>query len=645
MPFEDGIKTVSGSVANFTDGAAKVGCESVVATITASLSGTNTAKVTHIPSNNMLCLPTADVTINSMRFYTVNGVMYLNGTQTSAISSLAEEFKAFDFWLPKGTYYFQRGAIAIPTYIRTYDDGAEFQVNNGTFTITEPKHLYVSFYMANKSYTNAKADLCIKIGSTSFQATDYEDTAPKREYTANLGRTVNYATVDVVKGTGKDYSKTVQLDSFTWDYVTDEYTYGYFVRSGNVTDMTTNKNFQATGYVNNGNPRNLLADGEIGVYNNGNAIRRPVIRDDSCTSLQQFLAKIDDYKFVYECTGTPTDFTFTGQTIESEFGGNTMWNDGGGDTSVSYHDNTHGFCTVNVNRLQSKNLFDKNHANVVTGYINTTSFTTGNSNAKTIYIPIKANTTYTVSKTAGQRFWLATSPVVPTNNALYTDRQVNNTASSISLTSGANDRYLWAWVYLGGTDTGTLEDMLASVQIEFGSSASTFEAYSGESKTAYLHKVIFGGEVDVIQGKVDEYYPLYEIKSFNGMFGAVNNGYCFYIQVDDTEHTLTEVDANCMIANQLFTYGTVSRSSAPVWQYGGNDGTTKTHAFILPSEYDTLEKANNFLKSLETPLRVTLKRTTPNTFTFLPISMETDEGDNTLFATEGASALIYRKES
>lgn len=651
MPFEDGIKTVSGSVANFTDGAAKVGCESVVATITASLSGTNTAKVTHIPSNNMLCLPTADVTINSMRFYTVNGVMYLNGTQTAAISSLAEEFKAFDFWLPKGTYYFQRGAIALPTYIRTYDDGAEFQVNNGTFTITEPKHLYVSFYMANKSYTNAKADLCIKIGSTSFPASDYEDTAPKREYTASLGRTIYGAEVDVVKGYGKETWKNAYFNGSneeSWSLAsTGTYRYA-FLSNGYIETNTMYTDILCDSITVNNTSENTNTD-IITCRGTSYSSKRfyvfvPIQNSLGISDLTTFKTWLSNnpVTIVYQPTA-PTDFTFTGQTIESEYGENSMWSDGGGDTFVSYHDNTHGFCTVNVNRLQSKNLFDKNHANVVTGYINTTSFTTGNSNAKTIYIPIKANTTYTVSKTAGQRFWLATSPVVPTNNALYTDRQVNNTATSISITSGANDRYLWAWIYLGGTDTGTLEDMLASVQIEFGSSASTFEAYSGESKTAYLHKVIFGGEVDVISGTCENYYS--DSVTFDGSqdetwqkHGSIASW--FYI-----DHYLTGAYANNNENDFIMSswgsqrkYLNVADIQNGEYAYGVNE------RFVIKNTSFT-EVADFKAWLAQNPVTIAYKLATPSIFSFPPISMETDEGENTLFATEGASAIIYRKES
>lgn len=156
---------------------------------------------------------------------------------------------------------------------------------------------------------------------------------------------------------------------------------------------------------------------------------------------------------------------------------------------------------------QKKNLFDKVNGNVVTGYIATSSFNDGNTRAKTIYIEIKGGMTYTVSKTAGQRFQIATSEFAPTNGATYTSRQTGNTSSSLTITASATDKYLWAWIYLAETDTGTLEDMLASVQIEVGSTSTTYEAYS--TPTTYPvswseHGTIYGGYVDAVTGEGKE---------------------------------------------------------------------------------------------------------------------------------------------
>lgn len=127
--------------------------------------------------------------------------------------------------------------------------------------------------------------------------------------------------------------------------------------------------------------------------------------------------------------------------------------------------------------VNPRNLFDKNNPNEVDGYIDISAFKTSNTNAKTVYIPIVGGATYTVSKTAGVRFQVATSETIPSNNAPLTNRQANNTASSITITASANDKYLWAWVFLDGTDSGTLSDMLDSVQIEEGGTTTTYQPY------------------------------------------------------------------------------------------------------------------------------------------------------------------------
>lgn len=165
-----------------------------------------------------------------------------------------------------------------------------------------------------------------------------------------------------------------------------------------------------------------------------------------------------------------------------------------------------GSTECNISK-QGKNLFDKNNANIVTGYIGTSAFSEGNANAKTIYIPITPGVTYTVSKTAGQRFQIATSNVIPTNGATYTSRQSQSgSTTSLTITAGSNDTYLWAWIFLAGTDTGTLEDMVNSVQIEVGSTATAYEPYSApEVKTISWESeagTVYGGTLNVTTGEL-----------------------------------------------------------------------------------------------------------------------------------------------
>ena len=124
-----------------------------------------------------------------------------------------------------------------------------------------------------------------------------------------------------------------------------------------------------------------------------------------------------------------------------------------------------------------KNLFDKDNANVVNGYIHTNGTFSTADNQRTIYIPIKPNTTYTVSKMLTTRFSVATAPDVPTNGQAYTGRKSDASKTNLTITSGANDAYIWVWL-LATTETVTLEEVLATLQIEEGSTATAYSPYS-----------------------------------------------------------------------------------------------------------------------------------------------------------------------
>lgn len=127
---------------------------------------------------------------------------------------------------------------------------------------------------------------------------------------------------------------------------------------------------------------------------------------------------------------------------------------------------------LNGIREHTKNLFDP--SNVLNAY-----FTTGNIKAndatRMVWIPCDPSTTYTVSKTAGTRFAVAYTTSIPDIGVTSQSVETNYNGSSITYTTGVDAQYLVAWVYNGGSDSGTAEAMLASVQIELSSSATSYE--------------------------------------------------------------------------------------------------------------------------------------------------------------------------
>ena len=141
--------------------------------------------------------------------------------------------------------------------------------------------------------------------------------------------------------------------------------------------------------------------------------------------------------------------------------------------------------------IVGKNLFDKNNANILNNtYLalsnNKIASTTG---TKTLYIPIISGQTYTVSKIVTSRFAIATTSVIPAIDVTLIDQTQNNSASSLKITASSNAKYLCVF-YLHSSDTIPEQDILNSIQIEKGSTATTYEPYQSQSYELDLGKNI-----------------------------------------------------------------------------------------------------------------------------------------------------------
>lgn len=133
--------------------------------------------------------------------------------------------------------------------------------------------------------------------------------------------------------------------------------------------------------------------------------------------------------------------------------------------------------TYEVN-LEGKNLFDKDNANILNALINgTTKVITAFNSCRTFYINCKSNTTYTISKLASTRFIIGTTTNVPITSMTCNSIIQNNEASSITITTETNDNYLCVFYYNSSSDTLTEQQILDSIQIEKGSTATSYVPY------------------------------------------------------------------------------------------------------------------------------------------------------------------------
>ena len=120
-------------------------------------------------------------------------------------------------------------------------------------------------------------------------------------------------------------------------------------------------------------------------------------------------------------------------------------------------------------------LFDKDNVNKLNGVPDVSSITS-NTVAKSFYVQVKPNTTYTVSrKIIGSRFVVGTTANIPKIGETIIDRKVNNEGSSITLTTSKNVNYLVVYyLYNSGENE---EEILDNIKLEKGSTATPGSAY------------------------------------------------------------------------------------------------------------------------------------------------------------------------
>lgn len=129
-----------------------------------------------------------------------------------------------------------------------------------------------------------------------------------------------------------------------------------------------------------------------------------------------------------------------------------------------------------------KNLFDKDNANIIVGYIDNNHPTIiSNANNRTIWIPCQPNTTYTIQKTPNSSYereigCSATEPAIGVSTTLL--GVIVRGTDSATVTTSSDAKYLVIRLWSSAQDTSvTLDQMLASVQIEKGSTATSYAPY------------------------------------------------------------------------------------------------------------------------------------------------------------------------
>lgn len=119
------------------------------------------------------------------------------------------------------------------------------------------------------------------------------------------------------------------------------------------------------------------------------------------------------------------------------------------------------------------NLFDKNNANYLDGYIDTNSIVS-NLNYKTYYMPCLPNTTYTISRVGTSTIYVAEKSLLPTLGGSITNK-VQGTSNSVTITTTSTATYLVFQVYRNNYDN--LETVLNTLKLQKGTVATSYSEY------------------------------------------------------------------------------------------------------------------------------------------------------------------------
>lgn len=217
-----------------------------------------------------------------------------------------------------------------------------------------------------------------------------------------------------------------------------------------------------------------------------------------------------------------------------------------------------------------KNLFDKDNANLIDGQI-TSNKTLDTSTGKTLWIPCKPNTTYTLSKITSNRSRAGSSKELLTTSNTLTNyvaesTPIDNDRYKATITTGPQDKYLY-FTYRNTSDT----EILDSIQIEVGSQATSYSEYFTPIE---LNKI--GDYQDRIYKQNNKWYIEKKIGKIvldgsESILTNKNMTYVYQFIVENYANQTNIYDNNALVMSNYFKYKkgdpTNSTNEDYIWQF------------------------------------------------------------------------------
>ena len=318
-----------------------------------------------------------------------------------------------------------------------------------------------------------------------------------------------------------------------------------------------------------------------------------------------------------------------------------------------------------------RNLFDLSSATVLNAYISSNERLRASQTKKTVCIECLPGTTYTVSCPDAGTVTAGTMASLPEiEESIFTDTLSGTGAAGVTVTSGQNDSYLLACIFDAAADTATFEEVLASLQIEVGSAATSYSPYSNVCPITGTDGVtltvsdgasdprenefsvtfpagageVYGGSLDLTEGKLkSEWRKLVLDGTTAGASvtnASISNGTVWgRLSITDRAgmNTSSASPGSSLLCDKLNPMPSVRPGNV----YITSSGTILV--VVLPDQtLDTVAKINAWL--VENNVTVVYRLSTPGIFSVTPSEVTTFRGDNVVSADVGTIDMTYRKD-
>lgn len=464
--------------------------------------------------------------------------------------------------------------------------------------------------------------------------------------------------IDVLNGTGTD-EYTFDLWDGTQNYnVSDnlENVFRFYLAHSKPLPDVTEVQCICEGYT---FPRAAWASDTVSFYSDNNNFTLKLPKTE-VTTIEQAKAWLTLHNVTFLYATTPESFTFTPIPVNSWLGYNTMWSDW--DLDVTYYKK--GYNTKTVDIMQT----EKNIVNFTSALLNSSggfSFS-ANSDGSISYSGTASSTWAYITDLIPVSFKKGTVLTFSRGSSfeyrhnirftLFDDTVINmiidagNTSKTFTLT----DDVKYCRLYMSQISTQTQYSGTIFPLLEAGDTASSYEKYHGEIKTANLGRSIHGGTVDVAKGTGISKYAMaaFEdctwscVTSYQSNFNSTNGIISVRFgktAMGNAGYALTTegVVCNNFANNNRNVWNNVDRLN----EIGYSDGIViNMHYSDIGLEEWTDNSSTTLAawKSSELYLSgiFALIKATPEPFTFTPIHL-TSHSSNTLWSTEGDITVSY----